>query len=407
LLDGDAALSGPAGRDDDLRASTLLNLGVVELWAARDSDAVRHLERGRELARLARRPWLEAQCLAQLALAATPRSLSLARERGLEAVAIVERRGWGDRTVAPGLVAVGNADALQGRFEEAESWLQRAAHAMRADLDPVTGIYLHVAQGRLDLARGRAEAASSAFRHAIELEDRLVGPQTLTQLARRLLAATQLRLGQAEAARATLLDAAGDDGRLLDMGRTATAHAHLADGDPDAAVAVLEPVLAGASLPILLVEALLLDARARDLLGDTAAVRADVERALELAEPDALVWPFVFVGVLDLVERHPRHGTAHGSFLQDIIDVFGGSAPGRTEAPSMLREPLTEAELRVLRYLPTNLTAPDIARELYLSLSTVKTHMQHIYAKLGVHRRAEAVEHARALGLVGPSGRVR
>jgi LuxR family transcriptional regulator, maltose regulon positive regulatory protein len=57
----------------------------------------------------------------------------------------------------------------------------------------------------------------------------------------------------------------------------------------------------------------------------------------------------------------------------------------------------------VLRYLPTYLTAPEIARELYISPNTVRTHIKNVYAKLGTHHRAEAVEHARALGLLAPS----
>ena len=63
---------------------------------------------------------------------------------------------------------------------------------------------------------------------------------------------------------------------------------------------------------------------------------------------------------------------------------------------------LTESELRVLRYLPSNLSAPEIASELYVSTSTVKTHMLHIYQKLEAHRRTEAVERARELGLLTP-----
>jgi LuxR family transcriptional regulator, maltose regulon positive regulatory protein len=55
----------------------------------------------------------------------------------------------------------------------------------------------------------------------------------------------------------------------------------------------------------------------------------------------------------------------------------------------------------VLRYLPTHLSAPEIAHELYVSTNTVKTHMRHLYAKLGTHRRAETI--ARALGLLAPS----
>jgi LuxR family transcriptional regulator, maltose regulon positive regulatory protein len=57
----------------------------------------------------------------------------------------------------------------------------------------------------------------------------------------------------------------------------------------------------------------------------------------------------------------------------------------------------------VLRYLPTNLTAPEIASELYVSRNTVKTHMRNLHAKLGTHDRAEAVNCARGLGLLAPS----
>ncbi len=65
-------------------------------------------------------------------------------------------------------------------------------------------------------------------------------------------------------------------------------------------------------------------------------------------------------------------------------------------------EPLTDSEMRVLRYLPTQLTAPEIARQLYLSVHTVTTHTRHIYAKFGVHRRHEAVDRARARGMLAP-----
>jgi LuxR family transcriptional regulator, maltose regulon positive regulatory protein len=64
---------------------------------------------------------------------------------------------------------------------------------------------------------------------------------------------------------------------------------------------------------------------------------------------------------------------------------------------------LSGSELRVLRYLPTNLTTPEIAAELYVSHNTVKTHVRNLYIKLGTHRRAEAVEFARDLGLLAPA----
>ena len=86
--------------------------------------------------------------------------------------------------------------------------------------------------------------------------------------------------------------------------------------------------------------------------------------------------------------------------------MLAGREPGSPPAgPPRLREPLSHAEARVLRYLPTKLSAPEIADELYLSVNTVKTHMRHLYDKLGAHRRHEAVEQARALGLLAPSPR--
>jgi LuxR family maltose regulon positive regulatory protein len=70
-----------------------------------------------------------------------------------------------------------------------------------------------------------------------------------------------------------------------------------------------------------------------------------------------------------------------------------------------LVDPLSKTEVRVLRYLPTNLSAPEIASELSVSVHTVRTHVRHLFAKLGVHGRTEAVARARAHGLLAPSGR--
>jgi LuxR family maltose regulon positive regulatory protein len=139
--------------------------------------------------------------------------------------------------------------------------------------------------------------------------------------------------------------------------------------------------------------------------GDRRASEAAVEAALDLAERDHLVLPFAMAGGLELLERHPRHATAHGQLLTDVLDILGGKE--RTIAAEVVRpaEPLSDPELRVLRYLPSNLTAPELANELFVSVNTVKTHMRCIYAKLGAHNRSEAVRRARALGLLGRSAR--
>ena len=83
--------------------------------------------------------------------------------------------------------------------------------------------------------------------------------------------------------------------------------------------------------------------------------------------------------------------------------MLEGEAPRVARTPSELLDELSEAELRVVRYLPSNLRAPEIASDLFVSTNTIRTHLRHIYSKLGVHGRAEAVARARELGLLAPS----
>ena len=86
---------------------------------------------------------------------------------------------------------------------------------------------------------------------------------------------------------------------------------------------------------------------------------------------------------------------------QDRGDL-GGSPPQLVPPPQLA---LSQSETRVLRYLPTNLSTLEIARELSVSVNTVRTHIRHVCGKLGAHGRTEAVARARALGLLAPSSR--
>jgi LuxR family maltose regulon positive regulatory protein len=123
--------------------------------------------------------------------------------------------------------------------------------------------------------------------------------------------------------------------------------------------------------------------------------------------------PFLLDPAPALLERHRQSRTAHPALISQILDLL--PRPARPAPPPGgqagwargrgLDEQLTDTEVRVLRYLPTHLTAPEIAAELWLSVNTVNTHTRHVYAKLGVHSRQEAVGRARALGLLAPSSR--
>jgi LuxR family maltose regulon positive regulatory protein len=223
-----------------------------------------------------------------------------------------------------------------------------------------------------------------------------------------------VRLGQTERVEAALAEM-NDQERDPAFMRVVTAVLRLASDDPQAATVALGPAIAGSAppgTPILQVEALLLEAVARGVLGDAAAAQHALERALDLAESDRLIMPFLFHPKPDLLKRHARHGTAHSALITDILSLLAGTSltgaassaapPGRTRS---MREPLSQAETRVLRYLPTGLTMPEIAEQLYLSANTVRTHLRHIYQKLGAHQRGEAVDRARALGLLAPSPR--
>ena len=216
--------------------------------------------------------------------------------------------------------------------------------------------------------------------------------------------ATQARLGRPGEARAVL--AALDDERASSGEiRNACAVICLADGDPAGALGAVRDVLDGTA-PVIgyvtVVEAQLLAGLAHRELGDQRAANQAAERALALAEADRLVLPFAMTGSRELLEALPRHETAHAALLADILDVLHGSSPPTQDQPAPPdAEELSPGELRVLRYLPTNLSRPEIAGELSVSRNTVSTHIRSIYAKLQVRDRSSAVQRARELRLLG------
>jgi LuxR family transcriptional regulator, maltose regulon positive regulatory protein len=151
--------------------------------------------------------------------------------------------------------------------------------------------------------------------------------------------------------------------------------------------------------------ALLVEVRAREALGDQAAAGRALERALDITESNGMLLPFLLDPAPGLLERHRRRHTAHPALISRILDLL--RSPARAvPMPSLdLADQLTDSETRVLRYLPSHLTAQDIANELSLSVNTVGTHTRNLYAKLGVHSRQEAVDRARTLGLLATSAK--
>jgi LuxR family maltose regulon positive regulatory protein len=389
---------------NDLRALALLNLGIAEARSGR-ADGARHLEEARSLAQRIGRPYLEAGALAQSA-ATTPQSFYRSETACREAIAMAERHGWGsDPVIAPALVMLAAALMQTGRFEEPGQWLDRAERALRAEVEPAAAFVLHAVRGGLHQVHGRGEEAIASLGRAEQLTALLVSSPPLALHLRCATLHARLTLGQTDAVRTGLAGLSGAE-RGSGEARTVLAALALADADPQAALAALAPVLEG-SAPVhhetVLVRALVFAALAHDRVGDGAEAEVAVERALDLAEPDGLVMPFADTPSRPLLARHPRHRTAHAAFLTQLLDVLSAGSPAA--APTPIREALSDPELRVLRYLPSNLPAEGIASELYVSVNTVKTHLRHIYAKLDVHTRAQAVQRARELRLLAPSRR--
>jgi LuxR family maltose regulon positive regulatory protein len=394
----------------DLRAVALMNLGTVEAWSLGLEDAERHLREGAVLAREIGRPYLEVGCLAQLAFASKIHPFAMTQARCREAIALAERYGWGaEPVIAPALITLASTMVWTGKFDEGERWLRRTTRALQTDTGPDIGLLVHIVNGMLQASRGRHHEAFEEFSAAERLGSQLEGSHALASQVTGWMLAMQARLGRPGEARAVL--AAVDDERAGSGEiRDACAVICLAEGDPAGALGVLADVLDGTA-PVLgyvtVVEADLLAGLAHRELGDQRAANQAAERALALAEADRLVLPFAMTGSRELLEAMPRHETAHGALLTDFLDVLHGSSPAAEAQPPLLDvEELSPGELRVLRYLPTNLSRPEIAGELSVSVNTVSTHVRSIYAKLQVRDRSSAVQRARELRLLA-AGRAR
>jgi LuxR family transcriptional regulator, maltose regulon positive regulatory protein len=228
------------------------------------------------------------------------------------------------------------------------------------------------------------------------------------------LAATQAHLGMPDEARATLdgfateyepigdIEPHPDLHRIRDLARAVIS---LEERDPATALDVLGDVQDFMPPPgfpaYALVEARVLAGLAHLALGDRNAAAAAAEAALAAAEPDRLIFPFAMNSAGELLEVVPRHQTAHSALLADVVDLLQGApGPGSDREPLSQLDKLSPKELRVLRLLPTNLTRPEIARELYVSINTVNTHIRNIYSKLGASDRSSAVQRARELRLL-------
>jgi LuxR family transcriptional regulator, maltose regulon positive regulatory protein len=119
-----------------------------------------------------------------------------------------------------------------------------------------------------------------------------------------------------------------------------------------------------------------------------------------------LLWTAAFL-LLELIADDTPGDPDASALVSEIVGLLGNVKRSASPSgePLWPAEPLTQSETRVLRYLPTHMGTPEIAAELFVSANTVKTHLRHLYRKLGAHSRREAVQRARAIGLLAGSSR--
>jgi LuxR family transcriptional regulator, maltose regulon positive regulatory protein len=382
----------------DLRSvtDTLRGAAALSQWNWDEAEIL--LGRALVSARRARRPFFELLSASLLASAAAGRGgVAIARERGHEALNLASDYGLQSSPALVGAhLALAWSSYQRDELDEAEVSLAAAGRNQGAFQKSPPFALAFAALGAA-IARGRGDFDAGIARLEGALDFASHGSFQKEWLAYRR-AEILLSSGDPQAAARSI-----EAGAPVTLSQNATvAQVRLANGDPSGALRLLDEALDSSDSDDVVGRVLCwcIKARALDARGDSRDASRAFERALALAEPEGVKRVFLDQGVpmKDLLSNSLRN--THGSHLyaRSLLDKL--NAPSRAPVNSVLIDPLTDRELHVLRYLPSLLSASEIAGELYVSLNTVKTHLRSIYRKLGVSSRRGAVDRANELGIL-------
>jgi LuxR family maltose regulon positive regulatory protein len=265
---------------------------------------------------------------------------------------------------------------------------------------------------RVTLARVfQAQGDQAGALDALQKAERLIRGRSVTPPVAAQVTAYQVRLWLTQGnlaaasrwAQESTLTTGPDDGLGYagEFERITLARVLIAQSEPDRALALLERLLepaergarTGRAIEILALQALALQAG-----GEIDKAASALDRALSLAEPEGYVRTFVDDGAP--MEKLLRRALSRGfraEYVARLLEPFGMPAARQVQ---LLAEPLSERELQVLRLIAAGLSNREIAQELVVTTSTVKSHVNHIHGKLGVKSRTQAVARARTLGLL-------
>ncbi|MEM7028575.1 MAG: tetratricopeptide repeat protein [Chloroflexota bacterium] len=330
---------------------------------------------------------------------------------------LLQRQG-----VGAAMLAVSCAEVLreQNRLELAEKILTPSLEILR----PLPSMAVIVQTGAITLARimqtkGKAKEAQTLLTDTLKhfRAPEIYYPSARISASKALLHLQQNNLPEAKAW-AKRSDLPTDDTLiyLLEIDYLVFARILIADGNSQEAQTLLDKLETTAKdggRITRLIEVYILKALAYQSLGEREAGLSQLEQALILAEPEGYIRIFVDEGegLIPLLKQIAGRGLAV-DYIRQLLPLFDQqssiSSPERAEREShlaenssanMLLNPLTERELTTLRYLATELTIPEIAEQLIVAPSTVRSYVKNIYSKLDVHTRMEAVNRGRAVGL--------
>jgi LuxR family maltose regulon positive regulatory protein len=404
-----------APEDDDLLRGAAEALLGLATWASGDLETA-HRIYGAGMARVQRSGSLSDALGAAIALA----DIRITQGRLRDAIRTYEQAlqlsaKHGEpvlRATADMYVGLSDLAREQGDLQAATRHLQASKDLGEHMGYPQNRYRLHVVTARIRQAEGDLDGALDAIHEAqrLYMPDFIPDVRPLPAQEARILL-RQGRVAEANAwARARGLSPHDDLTYLREFEHVTLARVLLAqstldpsDGSARDAFALLGRLLRAAEdgqRTGNVIEILVLLALAHQVRGDMPAALAALGRALALGEPEGYVRVFLDEGppMAALLQDAANRGIAP-DYVRHLLADFG-HAHDRTPIKQPLVEPLSERELDVLRLLATDLAGPEIARELVVSLSTVRSHTKAIYAKLGANNRRSAVTRAEELDLL-------
>ncbi len=387
----------------EVRALALANLGLAEFWTGDADQALERLQGAAGLALEFGNDYVLLVAESYLAAVhARQGRLADAHSRARTAIQLAERRGWaGVAHIAIAYVTLATVHLWWNELDEAERAGDLALEAVGRSAEPLLAPLVAQIRAKIYAVRGDPMTALDVLRGG---DPGSTLPDWLRVSASLLEGEMWLALGEPVRARSVL--EAGSTSNVSDSA-IALARLELAVGEPEAALRAIAGFLADdrdALMPVTRTEAWTVDAIARDAIHDEQGALRAIERALDLAEPRGYSNPILRYGapVRSLLRRRIASGTAHRAFAGELLSALEEKAAVRRPGGEPLLEPLSGRELAVLRFLPTLMSNSEIASEMFVSVNTVKTHLKHIYRKLDVSERRDAVRRGRELHLLSP-----